>query len=145
MYSCGAPQKGQTTETTEPYITRQEDGNWDYIGQESCATLRSGATVNTHVPFKPFVVLNDADENGTYVAQCRKRCFENAGNIDIWPSVKAKNSLGDMLHPGVGFEGLLVESIKTTDPNANTEQVRQKMHEVLAKSDIQEDQANREI
>lgn len=129
------PPKGQTTETTEPYITRQEDGNWDYIGQESCATLRSGATVNTHVPFKPFVVLNDADENGTYVAQCRKRCFENAGNIDIWPSVKAKNSLGDMLHPGVGFEGLLVESIKTTDPNANTEQVRQKMHEVLAKSD----------
>lgn len=115
-----------------------EDGNWGYIGKHSCDTVRSGDGEFNYVYFKPYLVLNEHYENNPptsdegdkkyqFVSQCANRVNENAGNIDMWSTVRLKhirqdlkdkvsleNPMYDSLDEGIGFKGLVRDTLLTT-------------------------------
>lgn len=134
------------------------DGNWDYVGTHSCNEIRGidSASFN-HVLFKPYLVLNTHLENDPptvlssdlryqYVTQCANRVNETAGGIDLWETVRLKhirsdvkpdvtkdNPRYDCLEEGVGFKGLVQETLLTTSGD-NISDIDDYIKRILGKS-----------
>lgn len=118
---------------------RDDDGNWDYVGVHSCNEIRGIDSAEfKHVLFKPYLVLNTSNENTPptemssnpsyqYVTQCANRVNETAGGDDLWSTVRLKhlredvksqvtadNPMYDYLDEGIGFKGLVRDTLLTT-------------------------------
>lgn len=85
-----------------------------------------------------------------YVAQCRDRVNKSAGGMDLWATVRTKhlndvakkdyystgNSHYNCLDEGIGFKGLIRDTLATSDPNikSGTVDMNVKIAEVLGMS-----------
>lgn len=126
--------------------------NWAYLGRHGLGELldKDASKSIKDVRFKSYLVLNknfeDPSMNGAgdsqYVYQCANRCNSNAG-IPIWETVRLKHLTEDViskasesepyynhLQPGVGFFGLIKETVKTTGKTVSDEDIIN----ILAKS-----------
>ena len=143
---------GGNMDANTPYGDTKGDGkkafdyrtklNWDYVGSNNCKVIRNNEPTEKHVMFKSYLVLNDTDlqggtlyEPGGCAAQCKDTCIKNAGGENIWPSVVDKHTEdGVSLNAGVGFEGLVLEAMKTVYPSDSFESLREKLAQNYAKS-----------
>jgi hypothetical protein len=122
-----------------------ENGNWDYVGKYSCNQIRrkEEASFPKHTLFKPYLVLNTNCENDPptsmgknpefqYVAQCANRVNKTSKVPTMWETVRAKHikpefkeqfKNGDKcyncLEDGIGFKGLVRETLLTTKEGKN--------------------------
>lgn len=114
------------------------DGNWEYVGLHTCNEIRlvDDASFARPVLFKPYLVLNTSLEANPplsgkgdyqYVQQCAKRVNDTAGGIDLWETVRLKHLPQDVrskvtatekmygqLDEGIGFKGLVFDTLSTT-------------------------------
>ena len=115
------------------------DSNWDYVGTHSCEQIRGidKSASFKHTLFKSYLVLNNNLENDPpknrgeneeyqYVAQCADR-VDSIANCELWDTVRLKhirkcdrdkvtpdNKLYNHLEEGIGFRGLIKETLLTT-------------------------------
>lgn len=152
---------GGKNEDAEAKKVTDIDGNWDYVGVHTCNEIR-GVDSSTfhHVLFKPYLVLNTHYENDPptemsknpnyqYVTQCANRVNTTAGGDDLWSTVRLKhlredaksqvtpdNPMYDCLEEGIGFKGLVRETLLTTKEGKEAAQgnMDDYIKEVLGKS-----------
>ena len=152
---------GGKNEDAEAKKVTDIDGNWDYVGVHTCNEVR-GVDSSTfhHVLFKPYLVLNTHYENDPptemsknpnyqYVTQCANRVNTTAGGDDLWSTVRLKhlredaksqvtpdNPMYDCLEEGIGFKGLVRETLLTTKEGKEAAQgnMDDYIKEVLGKS-----------
>lgn len=131
---------GGKSENAQAKKVVDDDGNWDYVGVHTCNEVRGIDSANfSHVLFKPYLVLNTHFENDPptvmssnpnyqYVTQCANRVNTTAGGDDLWSTVRLKhlredaksqvtadNPMYDYLDEGIGFKGLVRDTLLTTD------------------------------